>query len=264
MKSAKRNYSPTEREALALRDGLVKFQPYIEGEKILAVTDHTALVWSRTFQNVNRRLLTCGTVFAAYPDLQIIHRAGRVHSNVDPISRLQWRVPLQEGPNSDQSAHTTLNSEQESLTNFFELAPKFEARTLGLVAQFEEEGEEPEIRVMYSAINSETHPEGDLSFPFQTAKSHSLLLMEIHPLEIQKFVSSYDSDPYFSRVRTKLHQEQSWKNLQQPLFSEREDGMLMFKDWNGNLRLCVPKDQRAEILSETHDEPTRVAPQDLQ
>ena len=89
LKSAERNYSPTEREALALRDGLVKFQPYIEGEKILAVTDHTALVWSRTFQNVNRRLLTWGTVFAAYPDLKIVHRAGRVHSNVDPISRLR-------------------------------------------------------------------------------------------------------------------------------------------------------------------------------
>jgi len=44
LKSAERNYSPTEREALSLRDGLVKFQPYIEGEKILAVTDHSALV----------------------------------------------------------------------------------------------------------------------------------------------------------------------------------------------------------------------------
>jgi hypothetical protein len=49
---------------------------FLEGEKIAAVTDHAALTWSRTFQNVNRRLLTWGTIFAAYPDLQIIHRAG--------------------------------------------------------------------------------------------------------------------------------------------------------------------------------------------
>src|ERR1700683_1458342 len=27
-------------------------QPYIEGESILAITDHTALTWSKTFQNV--------------------------------------------------------------------------------------------------------------------------------------------------------------------------------------------------------------------
>ena len=35
--------------------------------------------------------------------------------------------------------------------------------------------------------------------------------------------------------------------------------MLIFEDWNGNLRLCVPKNQRNRILSETHDEPTGVA-----
>ena len=89
LKAAERNYSPTEREAMALKDGLIKFQPYLEGEQIIAITDHAALIWSKTFQNINRQLLTWGTVFAAYPDLQIVHRAGRVHSNVDPISQLR-------------------------------------------------------------------------------------------------------------------------------------------------------------------------------
>ena len=42
LKPAERNYSPTEREALALKEGLIKLQPYIEVETILAVTDHTA------------------------------------------------------------------------------------------------------------------------------------------------------------------------------------------------------------------------------
>jgi hypothetical protein len=67
LKSPERNYSPTEREALALKEALIKFQPFLEGEVIGAVTDHAALTWSRTFQNVNRRLLTWGTIFAAYP-----------------------------------------------------------------------------------------------------------------------------------------------------------------------------------------------------
>ena len=34
------NYSPTEREALVLKEGLVKFQLYEEGNVILAVTNH--------------------------------------------------------------------------------------------------------------------------------------------------------------------------------------------------------------------------------
>ena len=83
---------------MALKDGLIKFQTYLEGENIIAITDHAALIWSKTFQNVNRRLLTWGTVFSAYPDLQIVHRAGRVHSNVDPISRLRRRVPFMKSP----------------------------------------------------------------------------------------------------------------------------------------------------------------------
>jgi hypothetical protein len=55
---------------------LYPFYTLVEGEVILAVTDHTALTWSKTFQNVNHQLLTWGTVFAAYPKLQIIHRTG--------------------------------------------------------------------------------------------------------------------------------------------------------------------------------------------
>ena len=86
LQAAERNYSPTEREALALKEGLIKFQPYLEGEKILAITDHAALTWSKTFQNVNRRLLTWGLVFSAFPSMKIVHWAGRVHLNVDPIS----------------------------------------------------------------------------------------------------------------------------------------------------------------------------------
>ena len=91
---AERNYSPTEREALALRDGLIKFQPYIEGEKVIAITDHAALIWSCTYQNVNRRLLTWGTVFVAYPDLNIVHWAGRVHSNGRPHIKAQKEYSL--------------------------------------------------------------------------------------------------------------------------------------------------------------------------
>ena len=39
LKSAEKNYSPTKKEALALKDMLIKFQPLIEGESITAITD---------------------------------------------------------------------------------------------------------------------------------------------------------------------------------------------------------------------------------
>jgi len=55
------------------------------------------------------------------------------------------------------------------------------ALTLSLVAQFEEKGEEPEIRVIDTAVDGETHPERDFSLPFQAARSYNLLTA-IHPL----------------------------------------------------------------------------------
>lgn len=88
-KPAETHYSAMERESLAAKEGLVKFQPFIEGEKILLVMDHAALQWARTYENANQRLATWGAVFSAYaPGLEIIHRPGRKHSNVDPLSRL--------------------------------------------------------------------------------------------------------------------------------------------------------------------------------
>ena len=115
LQSAERNYSPTEREALALKEGLIKFQPYLEGEKIFAITDHAALTWSKTFQNVNRRLLTWGLVFSAFPNMKIIHRAGRVHSNVDPVSRLRRRIPPQRSPLDSETNPLKLRPTEDPL-----------------------------------------------------------------------------------------------------------------------------------------------------
>jgi hypothetical protein len=52
------------------------------------------------YENANRRLAAWGVVFAAYPGLKIVHRAGRIHSNVDPLSRLP-RIPPHNSPTRD-------------------------------------------------------------------------------------------------------------------------------------------------------------------
>jgi hypothetical protein len=93
LKSAERNYSATEREALGVKEALVRFQPFIEGEQVILMTDHAALQWARVYKNANRRLAAWGAVFTAYPGLRIIHRPGGIHSNVDPLSRLPLALP---------------------------------------------------------------------------------------------------------------------------------------------------------------------------
>jgi hypothetical protein len=46
LKPAERNYSATEHEALGAKEALVKFQPFIEGEVVILVTDHSVLQWA--------------------------------------------------------------------------------------------------------------------------------------------------------------------------------------------------------------------------
>src|SRR5258708_24621605 len=59
-------------------------------------------MWASTYKNANRRLVAWGTIFGAFPGLDIVHRAGKVHSNVDPLSRL-LRVPLHQSPAIDNT-----------------------------------------------------------------------------------------------------------------------------------------------------------------
>jgi hypothetical protein len=97
LKPAERNYSATEREALGAKEGLVKYQPFIEGEQVVLVTDHSVLQWARVYENANRRLAAWGAVFAVYPGLKIVHRPGRIRSGVGLLSRLP-RIPLHSSP----------------------------------------------------------------------------------------------------------------------------------------------------------------------
>ena len=104
-KSAETRYLTTEREALAAKEGLVRFLPFIEGVPTILVTDHNTLQWARTYENANKRLAGWGAIFSAYsPMLKIVHRPGRVHSNVDPLSRLIRPPPLQYSPKESNSS----------------------------------------------------------------------------------------------------------------------------------------------------------------
>jgi hypothetical protein len=113
LRSAEQNYSVTELEALALDQSLRKFQPYLEGENVVVITDHSALTWSKTFENANRRLMLWGLLYKAYPKIHILHRAGRVNSNVDPLSRLETRIPNFTDVNRDPGIAIDLQKDQK-------------------------------------------------------------------------------------------------------------------------------------------------------
>lgn len=262
LKSAERNYSPTECEALALKEALIKFQPFLEGGKTLAITDHAALTWSKTFQNMNRRLLTWGTVFSAYPDLKIIHRAGRVHSNVDPISRLRRRVPFESGPLTDNIKSLTLNNFDDPLKDMYaELGNKFEEKLLNVAAKYVASERDSSLNFNFERkmdpvpIISGTDK---IEIPYFTSSSYSVLI-GIEDSEIQKWIVGYKSDRHFSEVLRNWKGEKNWTNPLYPQYHYSDNGLIYFEDWEGNNRLCVPQSLRVSVMDEVHNTLTESA-----
>ena len=262
LKSAEWNYSLTEWEALALKKSLIKFQPFLEGEHILAIHyHHAALTWSKTFQNVNCWLLTWGTIFSVYPGLHIIHRTGRVHSNIDPILWLCWQVPHKDSPSSDKCAMVDISIGGDLLHNMYsELGPWFEEKLLTVALRF------------VSALDSLDQDSHAFSLPhvmvdlpdclslpvnYQTSSSYSVLV-SISNDERFCWTEGYSKDSHFSKV-LQGWKESNWSNPHYPQYHYSNDGLVYFEDWHGNNKLCVPESLRTELMAETHNSLTESA-----
>ncbi|QRW19991.1 Retrovirus-related Pol polyprotein from transposon [Rhizoctonia solani] len=249
LKEAERNYSPTERKALALKEALVKFQVYLEGDEFVAITDHAALTWSKTYNNVNRRLMTWGLVFSAYPGMQIVHRAGRVHDNADPISRLRRRTPYHTSPLADQLTPLKLNMEEDSLRNLYkEINECFEEKLLRVASAFTQS---------YKIRNSQKPikkwiPTLAEAIPYQTTTSYSVEI-SINSEEITRFIEAYKKDSHFKQVMEEFQLHHNPLNSPFHQYQIGDNGLIYFIDSQEKYWLCVPKDLQVDILKENHD-----------
>ena len=90
---AEKNYSTTEREALALVEGIKKFQPYLFGRKFTVVTDHSSLRWLMNIKDATGRLARWSLLLQQY-DFEIVYRPGKEHGNADSLSRRPYDVDV--------------------------------------------------------------------------------------------------------------------------------------------------------------------------
>ena len=75
LNQAERNYTTTEREALALVEGIKKFQPYLHDRKFVVYTDHSSLRWLMNVKDATGRLARWALLLQQY-NFEIIHLPG--------------------------------------------------------------------------------------------------------------------------------------------------------------------------------------------
>lgn len=92
LNKAERNYSATEREALAVVFSVEHFRPYLEGgPQFKVVTDHSSLKWFFNLTNPTGRLARWGCRLSPY-DFVVEHRKGKDNVVPDALSRAVPKV----------------------------------------------------------------------------------------------------------------------------------------------------------------------------
>ncbi|KAJ3473690.1 hypothetical protein NLI96_g12874 [Meripilus lineatus] len=276
-KPAETRYSATEREALAAKEGLVKFLPIIEGEKITLVTDHAALQWAKTYENANKRLAAWGAVFSAFsPHLDIVHRPGRTHSNVDPLSRLPRAPPEHVSPRDEKKPSLELNGTEMERAE--RLAANSPAQKIALnVRRLDEWSEafatKASSKKKRRSKTGNNIPEGNVGGgpqeqiettetldPYQTKKlweaNHRPPNVSIHLNDetLEQFKKGYEEDISFQNRLTEQSQSPNSWNAANRFFRDSR-GLLFFRDADFHARVCVPKSMRANVLKEAHESP---------
>jgi hypothetical protein len=110
--SAEKNYTVTEQKGLAVIFSLKKFRHYLLGYKAKIVTDHKALTYLVNKPNPSGRLARWLLLMEEF-DIDIVHRPGRRHGNVDGFTRAYEGVgDVSEDDDFPDAAIMSINAEE--------------------------------------------------------------------------------------------------------------------------------------------------------
>jgi hypothetical protein len=127
------NYAATERECLAVVEGVKKYHVYLHGNKFVVVTDHKALIWLMNHGDPTSKLMRWAIKLQGY-DFSIIHRAGKASANVDALSRLVESAPRHKFPTTTDPHEEVITIDQSNEVAAIE--PELEARSALIKAQW--------------------------------------------------------------------------------------------------------------------------------
>ncbi|XP_060602869.1 uncharacterized protein LOC132755945 [Ruditapes philippinarum] len=91
LRSDERKWGISDKECLAVYEGILAYRQYLSHRKFDIYTDHKSLKWLDKTKNSNSRLYRWSMELAHF-DYNIIHRPGRVNQNADALSRREYTV----------------------------------------------------------------------------------------------------------------------------------------------------------------------------
>ena len=142
--SAERNYSTTEREALAVVWAVGKFRCYIEGCRTVVASDHQPLRWLMSLKTPTGRLARWALLLQPF-DLDIQYVPGRANVVADMLSRI---------PEDDQTAG---QGEPEPDADVCAIALDLPRRSAAETR--EEQLKDPELRLIIEAFEQDSAQE---------------------------------------------------------------------------------------------------------
>ena len=90
IRDAETRYSASEREMLAVKEGIKAYSPYLSDRKFTLVTDHQPLKYMERFQPATKRLCDMALYLQGYT-FDVIYKEGKTNCNADTISRRPYQ-----------------------------------------------------------------------------------------------------------------------------------------------------------------------------
>lgn len=223
-----------------------------------------------------------GAIFSAYaPKLEIIHRAGHVHSNVDPLSRLPRAPPAHISPLEMKEPSIWV---KETLDECQEVAPAEKMAAFTFAAWLIKDClDEPKEALINVRLRNKKLPNGEdvVLLNSDNISNDNDELEELDTLNTmveywgavnplltislamsedakQQWKSAYLEDPMFRSIV--LDDSNRYDKLSSGRrFFVDPDGMIFFNNEDYQPRLCVTIGQRNSILAEAHKSPLESA-----
>ena len=132
-----------------------------------------------------------------------------------------------------------------------ELGEKFKGKLLHVASKFVDSKVSEELDTVTCIPQIlELEAEGGNIFEDYHTSNSFLVLVGIEESELEEWRNSYRRDSMFSSILLLTGDERCQQYLQ---YIAKDNGLLYFEDWNGNLRLCVPEMKRIAVVDEIHN-----------